>query len=119
MQHSASSSSLLEASLSPSDKFAPRHLGSNPAEIAEMIRALGLGSLNELIDRTVPEKIRLQEPMDLPRAKSESAALAELRAIERKNRVFRSFIGQGYHDTLVPGVIQRNILENPGWYTAY
>jgi glycine dehydrogenase len=119
MHHSASSSILPETSLAPTDVFAPRHLGSNEDEIAEMTRDLGLASMEELIARTIPEKIRLQEPLELPEAKSESAALQELRALAGKNRVFRSFIGQGYHDTLTPGVIQRNILENPGWYTAY
>ena len=84
-----------------------------------MARELGLGSVEELIAKTVPAKIRLHEPMELPDAKSESAALHQLRSLAEKNQVFRSFIGQGYYDTFTPGVIQRNILENPGWYTAY
>jgi glycine dehydrogenase len=103
----------------PCDHFAPRHLGSNAAEIAEMVAALGLGSVDELLDKTVPTGIRLGKPMNIPAARSESQALAELRGKASQNKVFRTYLGQGYHDCLVPGVIQRNILENPGWYTAY
>ena len=84
-----------------------------------MLLALGEPSLDSLIAKTVPENIRLNAPMDLPEAAGESAALAELRDIADKNRIFRSFIGEGYYDCITPPVIQRNILENPGWYTAY
>ena len=84
-----------------------------------MLETLGEPSLDALIDKTVPAGIRLSGAMDLPPAAGESAALEELRGISMKNRVFRSFIGEGYYDTHTPGVIQRNILENPGWYTAY
>ena len=84
-----------------------------------MLETLGEPSLAALIDKTVPAGIRLSGAMDLPPAAGESAALEELRGISMKNRVFRSFIGEGYYDTHTPGVIQRNILENPGWYTAY
>ncbi len=105
--------------LKPCDTFARRHLGSSEAEIAQMLLALGEPSLDSLIEKTVPAGIRLSRPMSLPAAASESTALAELRAIALKNRVFRSFIGEGYFDCITPGVIQRNILENPGWYTAY
>ncbi len=83
-----------------------------------MLGTLGVESLDVLIDRTVPARIRSEGPMDLPPAKGENDALAELRVMAAKNRVFRSFIGQGYHGTITPPVIQRNILENPGWYTA-
>ncbi len=84
-----------------------------------MLKTLGEPSLDALIGKTVPAGIRLSAPMDLPPAAGESAALEELRTLSMKNRVFRSFIGEGYYDTHTPGVIQRNILENPGWYTAY
>src|SRR5688572_2874717 len=84
-----------------------------------MLGELGLSSLDELVQRTVPQAIRLPRPLDLPQPLSESEQLARLRKIAGKNRVFRSYIGVGYHDCITPGVIQRNILENPGWYTQY
>src|SRR3989440_101180 len=101
------------------DSFAHRHIGPNKAERAAMLAELSFENLDELIDATVPKNIRLDHPLDLPAAKSESEALAELRSFARKNTVARSFIGAGYSDTIIPPVIQRNILENPGWYTAY
>ena len=101
------------------DTFAPRHLGSGDAEIAGMLSALGLSSLDDLIARTVPAAILNTAPMNLPEALGESEAIEELRALASGNRVFKSYLGQGYHDCIVPPVIQRNILENPGWYTAY
>src|ERR1700716_1076706 len=84
-----------------------------------MLRELGFDDLDALIEATVPKNIRLDRQLDLPEAKSEAEALAELRAISKKNKVARSFIGAGYCDCITPPVIQRNILENPGWYTAY
>src|ERR1700716_475979 len=84
-----------------------------------MLRELDFENLDALIDATVPKNIRLDRQLDLPEAKSETEALAELRAISKKNKVARSFIGAGYSDCITPPVIQRNILENPGWYTAY
>ena len=84
-----------------------------------MLDLVGYPTLDALIDAAVPGNIRLRRPLALPMALSESEALCELRFIAARNKVFRSYIGQGYHDTLTPGVIQRNILENPGWYTAY
>ena len=104
--------------LAPLDTFARRHLGPDDAEQAEMLRLLGQPSLDALVDAAVPAHIR-RGPLALSAATGESAALAELRELAAENRVFRSHIGMGYHDTLTPGVIQRNILENPGWYTAY
>ncbi len=101
------------------DSFARRHIGPNKEARDTMLSALGFANLDELIDGTVPQNIRLDGPLDLPDAKTESEALAELRALARKNNVARSFIGTGYSDTITPPVIQRNILENPGWYTAY
>src|SRR5438067_1734156 len=101
------------------DSFPQRHLGSDATEIAKMLAALGLATMDELIARTVPAAILNTAPLKLPAAAGESEALEELRAIACKNRVFKSHLGQGYHDCIVPPVIQRNILENPGWYTAY
>jgi glycine dehydrogenase len=99
--------------------FADRHIGPNAAETARMLGELGFENLDALIDTTVPRNIRLERALDLPEAKSESEALAELRGLASKNRMLRSFIGAGYYGTITPPVIQRNILENPGWYTAY
>src|SRR5256885_2213443 len=101
------------------DSFAHRHIGPNKAARAAMLAEIGFENLDELIDATVPKNIRLDGPLHLPAAKSESEALDELRTLAKKNTVARSFIGAGYSDTLTPPVIQRNILENPGWYTAY
>src|SRR4030081_471779 len=84
-----------------------------------MLRELGFDNLDPLIEATVPKNIRLDRQLNLPEAKSEAEALAELRAISKKNKVARSYIGAGYSDCITPPVIQRNILENPGWYTAY
>jgi glycine dehydrogenase len=100
-------------------EFIPRHIGPREDDIRHMLGVLGYRSLDDLIDATVPEGIRLRRPLDIPTGRSEYEALAALRAVAAKNRIWRSFIGQGYHDTITPPVIQRNILENPGWYTAY
>jgi glycine dehydrogenase len=102
-----------------SDSFAKRHIGPNEGEIAEMLHVVGFENLDALIDATVPKNIRLNRKLNLPEAKSEAEALAELRAISKKNKIGRNFIGAGYSDCITPPVIQRNILENPGWYTAY
>jgi glycine dehydrogenase len=99
--------------------FADRHIGPTADEVAQMLRELGFENLDALVDATVPKNIRLDRPLELPKAKSENEALAELRALASKNRVARNFIGAGYSDTITPPVIQRNVLENPGWYTAY
>ena len=104
---------------SGSDSFARRHIGPNSAEISEMLREIGFDSLDALIDATVPKTIRLDRELNLPLAKSEIEALTELRAISKKNKIAKSFVGAGYSDCVTPPVIQRNILENPGWYTAY
>ena len=101
------------------DSFADRHIGPNAEETQQMLELLGIASLDELIDRAVPPAIRLNKSFKLPEVHSESTALAYLKEIASKNEVFRSFIGMGYHDCITPPVIQRNILENPGWYTAY
>ncbi|CAN5536152.1 aminomethyl-transferring glycine dehydrogenase [soil metagenome] len=105
--------------LDSADSFARRHIGPNGKAIEEMLAAIGYDSLDALIDATVPKNIRLDRTLNLPPPKGEREALEELRAISKKNKVARSFIGAGYADCVTPPVIQRNILENPGWYTAY
>jgi glycine dehydrogenase len=111
-------SSSLETLKHP-DRFVRRHIGPGPEEQAEMLGTLGHKSLDELIDATVPKAIRLGRALNLPEAKSEFNLLRELRAVASKNKVFKSYIGTGYYGTITPAVIQRNILENPGWYTQY
>jgi glycine dehydrogenase len=101
------------------DLFAERHIGPSESDQRAMLAALGYDSLDAFIAAVVPADIRLRGPLKIPAAKSEQEALAELRAIAGQNQVFRSYIGMGYHDTYTPGVILRNVLENPGWYTAY
>src|SRR5690606_36316570 len=101
------------------EKFQDRHNGPRAEEAQEMLGYLGVQSLDELIEQTVPSQIRLKKPLALPPAWSEKAYLAKIKQIADKNKVFRSYIGQGYYDVTVPAVIQRNVLENPGWYTQY
>ncbi|WDF54947.1 aminomethyl-transferring glycine dehydrogenase [Mucilaginibacter sp. KACC 22063] len=101
------------------EKFQARHIAPNPADTAKMLTTVHAESLDQLIDQTVPAKIRLKKPLNLPAAKSEFDYLNTLKQTASKNKVFKSYIGQGYYDVIVPGVIQRNILENPGWYTQY
>jgi glycine dehydrogenase len=111
--------SLTQNILNHPDQFIRRHIGPNAQETSAMLALLGQKNLDELIDAAVPKKIRLEKKMNLPAARSEHAALAELKKIAAENKVFRSFIGQGYYDCITPPVIQRNVLENPGWYTQY
>jgi glycine dehydrogenase len=99
--------------------FVERHIGPNDAEIAQMLRTIGHGSLDAMTDAIVPGRIKSPSPLALPAAITEVEALAKIRAIANQNQVFRSFIGQGYYGTHTPNVILRNILENPAWYTAY
>ncbi|MFZ9941964.1 MAG: glycine dehydrogenase (aminomethyl-transferring), partial [Luteolibacter sp.] len=99
--------------------FRSRHLGPLGSDRNEMLQKTGFSSLDDLIKAAVPKSILSEKALDLPAALSEQAALDALKSIMSKNRVLKSFIGQGYHGTIIPGVIQRNILENPGWYTAY
>ncbi len=101
------------------DSFARRHIGPSEEEVRSMLSEVGYEDLDSLIEAAVPKNIRLDRQLNLPAAKSETEALAELRAIANKNKLARSFIGAGYSDCITPPVIQRNILENPGWYTAY
>ncbi|OGX90701.1 aminomethyl-transferring glycine dehydrogenase [Hymenobacter coccineus] len=103
----------------PADVFEARHNAPSAADQAAMLRTIGVASVAQLIDETVPPAIRLPRALDLPAALSERAFLAKFKQIASQNQVFKSYIGLGYHDTTLPPVIQRNILENPGWYTAY
>ena len=109
--------------LDPSDTFASRHIGPGADDQREMLAQIGCATLEELIEQTIPAAIRLEEPMALEglggRPFGEAEVLGRLREILAPNQVLRSCIGMGYSDTLVPGVIQRNVLENPGWYTQY
>jgi glycine dehydrogenase len=101
------------------EQFESRHIAPNEVDKQAMLTAIGVSSLNELINQTIPEKIRLKQPLNLPDALSEYSYLQKLQDVVSKNKVFKSYIGQGYYDVILPGVIQRNILENPGWYTQY
>ncbi|MEB3273730.1 MAG: aminomethyl-transferring glycine dehydrogenase [Prochlorothrix sp.] len=107
------------ATLLGSAPFAQRHLGSGPEAMAQMLDTLGYKTLESLVDKAVPAAIRLQQPLNLGKGLSESEALAHLKTIAQQNQVKRSFIGMGYTPCITPPVILRNILENPGWYTAY
>src|SRR3977135_1789010 len=99
--------------------FVRRHIGPSPEDIAQMSRAVGVQSLDQLINETIPKDIRLRSPLSLPPARSEEAALKDLREIMERNELRQSLIGMGYANCHMPAVIRRNILENPRWYTAY
>src|SRR6266567_972462 len=109
----------VEGAIPTAESFVPRHVGPDERDVAEMLKTLGFPSLDALIDATVPRKIRLREGLSLPKGMTELEVLTYFRALAAKNQVFRSFIGMGYSDCVTPPVIQRNIIENPGWYTAY
>jgi glycine dehydrogenase len=102
-----------------SEEFAARHIGPSPDDLSAMLGAIGVHSIEELISQTVPDGIRLQRPLALPEGLSETQALASLHNIAGQNQVFTSLIGMGYHGTITPAVIARNVLESPAWYTAY
>ena len=99
--------------------FIRRHIGPSPAQVSDMLSALEVSSVQELIDQTVPANIRLEQPLSIGESRTEVETLNYLKSVASKNKVFKSYIGQGYHPTHVPHVILRNVLENPGWYTAY
>lgn len=101
------------------ERFMHRHNGPDKAQITEMLSAIGVSSIDQLIEETVPKDIRLQKEVDLDEPMSEYRFLEQFRKLANKNKIFESYIGMGYHDTLMPNVILRNVLENPGWYTAY
>ena len=100
-------------------RFVSRHIGPDAADIARMLQALGAPTLDALIEEVIPSAIRARTALALPPAKTEHELLSECRRLAAQNQVFRSFIGLGYADCITPPVIQRNILENPGWYTQY
>ncbi|MBE8363426.1 aminomethyl-transferring glycine dehydrogenase [Leptospira borgpetersenii] len=110
---------LERVSTDPLDTFPRRHIGPDSQQVDKMLKSLGLSSLEELVDKAVPAGIRLKKEPDLPKASTEHKILQDLKNIASQNQVFRSYIGAGYNACIIPGVIQRNILENPGWYTAY
>src|SRR5205809_1041651 len=107
-----------EISLDP-ERFQSRHVGPNPIECDQMLKVVGVSSLDALIDEAIPARIRLKKPLDLPDGVSEHQFLQEIGRIAARNQVFKSFIGLGYYDTITPSVIIRNVFENPGWYTPY
>ena len=109
----------MKVNLRNQDKFENRHHGKDEQELQEMLKTIGAGSVDELIDQTLPSAIRLQKPLNVPRPKSEQEFLQYIKKIASKNAVLKSYIGTGYYDTITPNVILRNILENPAWYTAY
>ncbi len=100
-------------------EFLYRHIGPRNNDIVEMVKTIGVSTLDELIDKVVPESIRLHQPLDLPKALTEHEYLKKISEIAGKNKIFRTYIGQGYYNTVFPSVIKRNILENPSWYTSY
>ena len=99
--------------------FLKRHLGPNEGEIKKMLNKVGVESLSQLLKETIPETIRLKHPIDLPDGISEYEFTKHINSLGKKNKLYKTYIGLGYHQTITPAVIQRNILENPGWYTAY
>ncbi|MGZ4116245.1 MAG: aminomethyl-transferring glycine dehydrogenase, partial [Bacteroidia bacterium] len=101
------------------DKFVNRHNGPRESDIKSMLKKIGANSIDELIDQTIPAAIRLKAPLNLPKGMTEYNYHKHLRGLASKNKVFKTYIGLGYNNTIVPPVIQRNVLENPGWYTAY
>lgn len=109
----------MKTSLLHPDRFIQRHIGPGAEERNAMLAAIGVGSLEELIEQTVPASIRLEKPLDIEGGMSEQELLAEVRRLGAKNELWRTFIGMGYYNTITPTVILRNVLENPGWYTQY
>lgn len=109
----------LEINLETNAEFVARHIGITPTDLPKMLSLLGYDSLNDLINAVIPPEIRLQRPLALGEGLSETAALQKLRTLTQQNQVWRSYIGMGYYNCITPAVIQRNILENPGWYTQY
>ena len=101
------------------EKFAHRHIGPNPTELNIMLKTIGVESVEELLNQTIPDNIRLKKDLNIPEGISEMEFLKEIKKLSSLNKNFKTYIGLGYHDTFTPSVIQRNILENPGWYTAY
>jgi glycine dehydrogenase len=109
----------MKINLNSSVKFENRHNGPSEHEVALMLRKINASSLEELIDQTIPKSIRLSQLLNLPQSQTESEFLRDFKTLAKKNKIYKSFIGLGYYDTTLPSVIVRNVLENPGWYTAY
>ena len=101
------------------ESFALRHIGVREEDLKKMYEIVGVASLDDLIDQTIPDDIRLNKGLALPKAMSEHEFLSHIQFLAEKNKVFKTYIGMGYHECLTPSPIKRNILENPGWYTAY
>ena len=101
------------------DSFVLRHVGPRQSEVEEMLQKVGVNSIDELINQTIPDDIYLEKPLDLPAALDESEFVTHIKSLASKNQQFSTYIGLGYHGTITPPVIQRNIFENPSWYTSY
>ena len=101
------------------DLLAYRHIGIQDSDIPEMLEKIGVKSLDELIDKTIPSNIRLKEPLQLAPPLTERAFAEHMTALAKKNKIYTSYIGLGWYDTITPAVIQRNVFENPVWYTSY
>lgn len=101
------------------NEFIPRHIGLNEQDTVKMLKTIGVNSIDELIDKTVPASIRMSKPLNIPVAISEHEYLRHIKDVSLQNKLYKNYIGQGYYDTIVPSVILRNIFENPGWYTQY
>ena len=102
-----------------SASFASRHIGTSTDEIVQMLNRINVKSVDDLIDQTIPSSIRLKSKLNLPEGMSEFEYAHHIKTLSQKNKLYKSYIGLGYYGTITPAVIQRNILENPGWYTAY
>lgn len=101
------------------DLFASRHIGIRKEDLPKMLETIGVESIDQLINETIPSEIRLKKPLDLNREMSEHEFLSHINSLSLKNKVYKTYIGLGYNECITPSVIKRNILENPGWYTAY
>ena len=100
-------------------EFSGRHIGPNAADTKTMLDVIGAGTLDQLIDKTIPAAIKINHLLDIPASISEFEYLTSLQTVAAKNKVYKNYIGQGYYGTITPSVILRNIFENPGWYTQY
>jgi len=100
-------------------EFIGRHIGPNSIEIAEMLKQIKMQNIEELIEKTLPASIRLKQPLQTGNSMSEYEYLTTLKTIAQKNKIYKSYIGKGYYNTIMPSVILRNVFENPGWYTQY
>ncbi len=101
------------------NNFLQRHIGLRQADVDQMLKKIGPNTLSQLIDETIPPQIRLKKPLNLPDGMNEHEYLTHLKELGKKNKIFKTYIGMGYYNTITPAVITRNVLENPGWYTAY